>query len=303
MKRTSLLSHFLALLLAGLGCCLPSFSQEAGGITQTVYNASVFNPGFIYFKNGPHIFAGYSTQWVGLQGAPKSVELSANSLIGYSAFGMGLNVVQESIGVIDQLDVALNLSYGVELSSGYALRIGLKAAMQRTQINYNDLTFLDTSDPYWDLGQLKKINPNIGLGAVLEMNSAYIGVSILDLIPNKVYQNKVLPVLKRSPVMYIHGGYDFYINPSLNLLATGLLKIHRPYTLGFEVNGIASFKQRIDLGLSYRNKSSMGFLAAYRLSPNLLLGYSYTMSLNSLHSYNVGSHQLFLTLDLFKKPW
>lgn len=303
MKRTSLLSHFSALLLAGLGCSLPSFSQEAGGVTQTVYNATVFNPGFMYFKDGPHIFAGYKTQWVGLQGAPKSVELSANSLIGYSDFGVGLNVVQESIGVIDQLDVALNLSYGVELSPGYALRIGLKAAMQRTQINYNDLTFLDTSDPYWDLGQLKKINPNIGLGAVLTMNSAYIGVSVMDLIPNKVHQNKVLPVLKRSPVIYIHGGYDFYISPSLDLLATGLLKIRKPHTFGFEVNGIARFKQRIDLGLSYNNKSSVGFLAAYKVSPTLLLGYSYSMSSNNLHTYNAGSHQLFLTFDLFKKPW
>lgn len=302
MKNTSLLSHFSVLFIAVLGNCFSSFSQEAGGFTQMVYNASVFNPAFIPSKEGPHLFAGYKTQWVGLEGAPKSLELSANSLIGYSDFSIGLNVVQESIGVIHQLDVALNLAYAVELSPGYALAIGLKAAMQRTQINYNDLTFLDTSDPYWDLGQLKKTNPNIGLGGMLTMNRAYVGLSVMDLIPNKIQENKVLPVLKRSAVIYLHGGYDFYINPNLDLLATGLLRITKPSRVGLEVSGIARFKQKMDVGISYTHKSSVGFLAGYKLSQVLLLGYSYTMSSNSLHSYNSGSHQLFLTFDLFRKP-
>src|SRR5690625_7865929 len=76
---------------------LPStlFAQQEPQYTQYMYNTQIINPA--YSGNRKMLSFGllYRTQWVGIEGAPKTVTFTINSQIGKRRkMGHGLSVIQ-----------------------------------------------------------------------------------------------------------------------------------------------------------------------------------------------------------------
>lgn len=65
--------------------CTPQvYAQQDPQYTQYMYNHSNINPAYAGSREGLNIFGLYRTQWVGLEGAPKTATLSVSSPLGES---------------------------------------------------------------------------------------------------------------------------------------------------------------------------------------------------------------------------
>ena len=91
----------------------------------------------------------------------------------------------------------------------------------------------------------------------------------------------------------------FELHPSL-LLKTDLVKFQPELALLLQWNDMVfgGFSYR---GFDTRSVDAFIFIAGMQLTPNLMLAYSYDLSLGSLNSYNSGSHELVLNYNLNKK--
>jgi hypothetical protein len=60
------------------------------------------------------------------------------------------------------------------------------------------------------------------------------------------------------------------------------------------------FNNKFELGAGYRVNDAVSGLAAFSITPNLRIGYSYDYTLSNLGRFNSGSHEIFLLFDLDK---
>src|SRR5690606_12954190 len=85
---------FIALVLSSLF----SYAQQDSQYTQYMYNTININPAYAGSRDAVSIFLLHRTQWVGLDGAPVTNNVSLHTPIGDSNFGVGLSFVNDRIG-------------------------------------------------------------------------------------------------------------------------------------------------------------------------------------------------------------
>ena len=77
---------------------ITGFAQQDAQFTQYMYNTININPAYAGSRGALSIFGLYRTQWVGLDGAPKTSAISVNSPIDNSNLGDGVSLVNDGIG-------------------------------------------------------------------------------------------------------------------------------------------------------------------------------------------------------------
>ena len=80
------------------------FGQQDPQYTQYMYNMNVLNPAYAGSKGVTSIGLLGRTQWVGVEGAPKTVTLAMHSPVG-RAVGLGLSVIHDEIGPVKEDNV------------------------------------------------------------------------------------------------------------------------------------------------------------------------------------------------------
>ncbi|WP_370576682.1 PorP/SprF family type IX secretion system membrane protein, partial [Myroides sp. WP-1] len=81
----------------GLLACFshPMQAQQDPQYTNYMYNHGNINPAYAGSREGLAVFGLYRTQWVGLEGAPKTATLSVDSPLGRSGLGLGVNFTND----------------------------------------------------------------------------------------------------------------------------------------------------------------------------------------------------------------
>ena len=73
-------------------------AQQDPQYTQYMYNTMSVNPAYAGSRGQLSIAALYRSQWVGLDGAPKTQTLNLHSPIRNSKLGYGISIVNDNIG-------------------------------------------------------------------------------------------------------------------------------------------------------------------------------------------------------------
>jgi len=93
----------ISILLLGLS----SFSllgQQDAQYTQYIYNTTSINPAYAGSRDVLSIVGLHRSQWVGLDGAPRTSTLSLHSPVGVSRrVGLGGSVVNDEIGPVNRI--------------------------------------------------------------------------------------------------------------------------------------------------------------------------------------------------------
>src|SRR5699024_10323296 len=105
--------------------------------------------------------------WVGLEGAPKTATLSVNTPLGDSGLGLGVNFVNDHLGVMDDNTLSVDLSYAIDLNYQYKLAFGLKGSANLLDVNYSKLHIYNPTDPVAEDDIKNEFSPNIGAGLFL----------------------------------------------------------------------------------------------------------------------------------------
>ncbi len=280
-------------------------AQQNPMFTHYMYNTLAVNPGYAGSRDALTVTALYRMQWVDFKGAPVTQTLTVHAPLRNQHIGLGLSVLNDKIGPINNTSVFGDFAYRMNLSKKSKLALGLSGGVNIFQASLATLDLDQQSDPVFQADIANHITPNFGFGIYYSRTRFYAGISAPNLLENdySVIQQTNGTTLIGSEQRH----YFFIMGAMLNLsenLAfkpTTLVKM----TMGAPVQAdfTASFVlfNKVLLGAMFRTGDSFGALVGLNITDQLHLGYSYDWSFGlSTGKYNDGSHELMLRYDFLR---
>ncbi|AJH15617.1 PorP/SprF family type IX secretion system membrane protein [Myroides profundi] len=296
-KRIILIGVYL--LTVGITSTL--YAQQDPQYTQYMYNTNMINPAYAGSRGTLNVFGMYRTQWVGLDGAPKTANVSVSTPLGESGLGLGVNFTNDRIGAMDENNISVDLAYAIDLNADYKLAFGLKGTANLLSVDYTKLNIHNPTDPVSQENINNKFNPNIGAGLYMYSDKAYVGLSVPNFLTTDRYDDNDITTMRQKMHFYLMGGYVFDVSENLLIKPAALVKAVSGAPLQVDLTANFLFYDKFTLGGAYRWDASVSALAGFQVNENLFVGYSYDFETTALQRYNSGSHEIFLRFELFKQ--
>jgi len=290
------LLYITTILLLGI---FEASAQQESQYTQYMYNTMTFNPGYTGSREVVSAMGLYRTQWVGLDGAPKTMNFSIQSPLGYHGNGIGLNIVSDQIGPTKNTGAMVSYAYTIATNYDNNLKVsfGISGGFDNFEVDYTKLS-IENPDIYMT-GKESQFSPNVGAGVYVHTYNWYVGVSVPKLLKTNFYDDTAASVYSTKSHFYGIAGYVFDINPYLRFKPAVLVKMVSGAPLAVDLSGNFLINEKFTLGAAYRLNSSFSGLAGFQVNDAIQIGYAYDRETSNLSKYNSGSHEIFLRFDFF----
>jgi len=261
-----------------------------------VVNALAINPAFAGCQDALSLTASYRNQWVGFNDAPKSYILSVHTPVFNDRVGLGLLVENNSIGIFRETSFLGNYAYRMELQGGkLALGLGFDVTIFNTA--WNKLITADANDIQLMTSPTSSVLPNFSLGAYYYTKKYFIGVSMPLFLSHELDKNtgkyKIGNNFSGSNYFFTTG-YEVVISPMVKILPSLLIKYHPDNAVQIDYNAQINLKDRIWMGVGYRNKDILVGMLQCQLNYQIRMAYSYDYDFSSIGKYLNGSHEIVL---------
>jgi type IX secretion system PorP/SprF family membrane protein len=274
-------------------------AQQDPHYTQYMYNMSVMNPAYAGSKEGVSGGLLYRKQWVEIEDAPSTGTFFIHSPVGRNV-GLGLSVVSDKIGPVEENNFYGDFSYTLNLGGEHRMAFGLKAGLTMHKIDFNTIypTLPDVGDDVFAGGNPNASFMNIGSGVFYYTNKYYVAFSVPNMLKSKYldfdgrkYGTEVLHY-------FLTGGYVFDINPNLKFKPFAMVKTSFDAPTSFDVSTNFMFYDKLELGATYRLEDSFGAMVNFAITPGLRIGYAYDHIISDLNVVTPASHEFMLLFDL-----
>lgn len=278
------------------------YGQQDPMFSQYMYNKLSINPGYAGSKGGLFGIALYRKQWVNIQGAPTSQTFAVHSPFMGQKMGLGLNIVNDKIGVSQRLNIFGSYSYKIFIEEK-TISFGIQGGLTRFGNDWSQIRTSTPKDPSFVSGNESFLLPNIGAGVYYNDQKYFAGLSIPYLITHTF--NKKAPQSQAKLVrhFFLNGGGLFELNHMLKLRPTVLLKYVSGAPLQADLNLSVVIKERFWPGLSFRTGDGISAMFQLNLKDHLWMGYAYDYPFTDLRKHTSGGHEIFISYTYFiKRP-
>lgn len=279
---------------------LSASAQQEPQYTQYMYNPSVINPGYAGSLGYGSLFSLYRTQWIGLEGAPKTINLSYHQPLENTNLGLGGNIVHDEIGPSTTTNLAVDVSYTIHFENESRLAFGMKVGGQLLNIDYTKLNHYNPSDVSFRNNITNQFSPNIGAGLFYYNENSYLGLSVPMMLQTKMYDEFAYSDANRRQHFYLMGGKVYDLTYNVKFKPAFVAKMVAGAPLQVDLTGNFLINEKFTVGLAYRWSAAVSALVGFKVSDRLAIGYGYDRETTRLANFNSGSHELFLQFDLFK---
>jgi len=295
------IKHILFLLFSPLFVT----GQQEPFLTSFRYQMNLINPAYAGAESQNMVAISSRNQWNALENSPK------NQIITFSSqrknnVGLGVSIGSSKFFVERNTSTYIDFSYRLSITQNTNMFLGLKGG---ATFYKSDLLGLNSSGSGVDPAQglFSRINPNLGVGVLLQSESFWLSLSIPRLfsVSNEV-DFSATPTDKVHS--YIATGGIFQLNDFLSIKPSMLIRSveTQPETSIIESSittveflGMVGFKQFFDIGLSYRTNNAMGIISFIKIKDFLDVGYAYETSVGStMSNLGVKTHELTLRFRL-----
>jgi type IX secretion system PorP/SprF family membrane protein len=273
-------------------------AQQDPQYTQYIYNMNIINPAYAGSYDALSLNFLARSQWVGIDGAPRTLTLGAHSPVGKNV-GLGLSVIVDEIGPVEEQNIYGDFSYTLNVSNNAKLALGLKAGYTFFNLCLPCLNTTDPGDAAFINNNVNKVLPNIGVGAFYYTDKFYLGLSIPNLLETFHFEKRGGQVTRASETkhFFLSSGYVFDLSYDIKLKPSIMVKAAEGSPLSVDFSGNILFYDKFEAGLSYRLDESISALVNLRVRKNLRIGYAYDYTLTNLGTFNSGSHEVFLLFN------
>jgi len=299
-------SYLLLTLLILLG----SFSgkaQQDPQYTQYMYNTQVVNPAYAGNRDVLSFGLLYRTQWVGLDGAPKTATLTADTPIGNN-MGLGLTIVRDEIGPSVETNVTADYSYTINLSDASELSFGLKAGLDILDVDFSKLNIADEGDVF-ESNIDNKVEPQIGAGIYFNTDRFYTGLSVPNFLTTKHFDESDIddPDAEATSAAdrlhyFLIAGYVFDLNDNLKFKPATFIKAVTGAPLQIDLSANFLIVEKFTAGVAYRLDAAMSAMVGFQATDQIFIGFGYDFETTDVQKYNDGSYELMIRFDVFSKP-
>lgn len=289
---------YLGLLLT-LGLLSEVSAQQDPHYTQYMYNMSVMNPAYAGSKENLSMGLLHRRQWIELEDAPTTSTLFGHSPVGKNV-GLGLSVVSDKIGPVEENNVYGDFSYTLKLGGEHKLALGVKAGLTLHNVALNSRIASTLPDPTDGVFGADVSNSyfNFGTGAFYYTNKYYLGLSVPNMMRAKHLDFEGRSYGSETSHYFFTGGYVFDINENVKFKPFFMAKSSFEAPASWDVSTNFMFKDKFEIGGTYRLDDSFGAMVNYAITPSLKIGYAYDHIVSDLKVTTPSSHEVILLFDV-----
>lgn len=294
------MKHFYTLILMIFVGLSTTHAQQLPQFTQYMYNTIAINPAYAGNRDGLSLTALHRSQWVGLEGAPRTQTFSIHSPLRNEKVGLGLSVINDKTGYENYTYLYGDFSYTIDVSEDITLSFGAKGGFSYYNLDeelFNEPSVLE--DPFFR-EQFNRWTPNVGAGLYLSSQDWYLGLSAPKLINNDNNDYSEYVALEQVHY-YLTGGYVFDLSSTWKLRPTALAKVTSGAPLSVDISATTIYNEKLYLGATYRIDDAVGAFLDFQIFEPLRVGYAYEYSVSDLRPYTSGSHEVILIYELRAK--
>jgi len=280
-----------------------AMAQQDALFSQYMFNKLVLNAGYTGSREVMSADLMDRYQWVGIDGAPKTITFSMHTPLRNDHIGIGFYVYSDQIGpTVDQGFMA-SYAYRLILPKG-KLSFGIQAGFKYFKIDW-DKIYSENPDYMFQGTQQNKLTPDANFGIYYYTNRMFAGISSKQLLQNEYGMVKTDSTTAYSKLLrhfYGMAGLAVPISDEVLFRPSTLIKYVKNAPVQVDFNASFLIHELFWIGMTYRTENALIFMTEFNLGKNLRLGYSYDVYLNQLVHYNKGSHEIRLgfDFDLFK---
>ncbi|MGQ1947340.1 PorP/SprF family type IX secretion system membrane protein [Geofilum sp. OHC36d9] len=293
------LNSFIFFTFFGISSDL--FAQYEPQFSQNMFNPLFVNAGYSGYSGRVNSVLINRTQWVGLEGAPKTTVVGADMALNLfrNRGGVGLVIMNDEVGLYKNLTMQASLAQRYDLEVG-ELGVGINMGFVNQVFDGTGVILRTASggdyhqetDPAVTKEEMNGTAFDMGLGAWFSAPDYYIGASILHLFaPKPNFKEEFDVYIPRS--FFLTGGYFFrLLDKPVEFQPSTFLKVSEgAWQLDLNVNVL--FHKKYWGGLSYRIQDAIVLLGGVELAGGVRIGYSYDITTSKLAGAGSnGSHEI-----------
>jgi len=281
-------------------------AQQDPQYSQYVYNPIVVNPAYAGNRGVASIVGLHRSQWVGLDGAPRTQTLSFQTPISNSRLGLGLSIVNDAIGPSDETYASVDFSYTIPAGDQARLSFGLKSGVHVLNVDFRRLNIFDTEDPRVTENIENKLSPILGLGIYYHTKKFYVGLSSPNLLQTDHFEDRndsssATYIASERRHLFGTAGYVFDLNDAIKFKPATMVKLVQGAPLQLDLTASFLFNEKLTLGVAYRWSAAVTGLVGFQLNEQVLIGFAYDRETTELGNaiFNDGSYELFIRFEFF----
>ncbi|MGY9059460.1 MAG: PorP/SprF family type IX secretion system membrane protein [Candidatus Puniceispirillales bacterium] len=287
----------LFLIYIGILMSLEVCSQQDSQYTQYIYNTMSVNSAYTGQRDVLSYTGLYRTQWVGIDGAPKTLTFGIHSPLKNENLGMGISIVSDQLGPIREDYINLNFSYTIRLNRSTELSFGLKGGLHNLSSDFSRGNSFQNTDVAFN-ENISLFSPTIGAGLYLHSTRGYLGLSAPNFLTTEHYNDYKESLASERLHLFLIGGYVFNIDNDIKLKPAFLIKAVSGAPLIADLSINAMFNNRFVFGLAYRWDDSLSGLTGLQVNKTLFIGYAYDYNTSIGNKYTGGTHEVMLRFEL-----
>jgi len=288
--RSFLLVRTAAILFVAIIGLSESFAQQDPMYNQYIFNAYTINAAEAGTRNYGTLSTLYRWQWVGVDGSPNTGSVGIETGFG-KGWGIGFNAISDRIGPTENQTLNLSLGYHLSLTNKIKMGLGINGVSNIQRVNLERLRYLtDTDDPVLT-NSINNFNPNVGGGLILYSEHSFFGISMPRFVEYKLENNDLI-ALNQLRHLFAYAGHSFYIGHNLKFKPSILAKVVTGAPIEFDLNGVLSFYDVIDIGANYRSGDGLGLLFGITIQERVILNYAYEIPLTDLRYATIQTHEV-----------
>jgi type IX secretion system PorP/SprF family membrane protein len=280
-----------------------AYGQQDPAYSLFMYNGLALNPAVAGSAETLTATALYRKQWAGVQGAPETQTFNIDAPVWNKRLGLGLNVINDKIGVVDNLTVNAQYAYRIQFGES-TLSLGLQGGFNNYRADYisvitnpqsgNDNSFSENTN---------RMIFNFGSGAYYYSKKFFAGFSVPHVI-NQSLDGIVEPNSVRSRQYrhyFLTTGYVFDAGERFKIKPSALLKVAEGAPLQLDINSSFWYDEMYSLGFSLRTNDSFTVMLQLQLARQLRVGYAYDYIISPLSRYTTGNNEVMIRYQITPK--
>lgn len=284
-KRIKLLGITLLLLTGSRAFA----QQNTFSYNQYADNLTPVNPAYSLLDKAGNVNILGRRQFIGLDGAPTSLLMSASFPLENIGASAGLFLVNDKFAVENQTEVNAFFAKSIQLANATYLSVSLNAGIRSYIANYSTL---DPNDPVFSQ-DVRETKPNIGFGVMLYGDNFYLGVSVPELSFRNLGAASVQQANYLRSHYYFCGGVLIPLNEDVQFKPASLVSYLQGSPVIADFSGTIYLKEQLGLGVNYRtNKQVAGIISVNANSFKVGYSYQFGTSSSNLGGYNNATHEV-----------
>ncbi len=280
-----------------------SQAQQRPGFTQYMFNGLAINPAYAGSHELLTAVAAYRNQWINFPGAPRTYSASVHSPIKKKKVGLGLNIINDEIGVHRDLGVFASYAYRIRVSQAGVLALGVQGGFNYLESDFTRTNPQSLTDPNFIAASTT--NFNFGTGVYFYNDFGYIGASVPYILANRSFRESgeqfdafFVQESTERRYYFLTAGFVYDLSRDVKLRPSTLVQVQEGAPINFDANVNFILQDRLNLGVSYRAGRSVNFLFQLQATRNFSFGYAYDFAFSEIQEFNRGTHELILTYQL-----